>query len=178
MRQQLLDQEGKLANELIGCIGSGSNFLGLIHEFLDEPEILKIGVEAKETAALTNGTVGIMQGMKTYMLQSKDGARSLGGSSLGAGIQYFASGPEHSFLKDNSKSVSYTYASDKEMLNAYKETSLNEGISLALEPTAAVAVALKRAKGKPKDYLIVISACGRGEKDLETIEKYIGKEFE
>ena len=74
---------------IVGCVGGGSNFAGAIYDFLDEPSVSKIGVEAHETAALTNGTPGIMQGMKTYMLQTDDGAKSLGGHQFGAGITYF-----------------------------------------------------------------------------------------
>ena len=104
---------------ICGCVGGGSNFAGAIYEFLDEPSVKKIGVEAHETAALTNGTPGIMQGMKTYMLQTNDGAKSLGGMSLGAGITYFSVGPLHSYLKDQG-AVQYSSATDKEMLEAYK----------------------------------------------------------
>ena len=177
IREQCLEQEKKLPNMIIGCVGGGSNFIGSIHEFLDEPNIKKIGVEAAETAALTHGTPNIMQGMKSYMLASSDGSKSLGGSSLGAGIQYFGVGPQHSYLKDQG-AVTYTLATDKEILNAYKVVAQTEGISSALEPMAAAAEVLKQAKGKPKDFIIVLSLCGRGEKDLDTIEEHMGKDFE
>ena len=177
IREQCLEQEKKLPNMIIGCVGGGSNFIGSIHEFLDEPNIKKIGVEAAETAALTHGTPNIMQGMKSYMLASSDGSKSLGGSSLGAGIQYFGVGPQHSYLKDQG-AVTYTSATDKEILNAYKVVAQTEGISSALEPMAAAAEVLKQAKGKPKDFIIVLSLCGRGEKDLDTIEEHMGKDFE
>jgi len=161
----------------MACIGGGSNALGLFHEFLDEPEISKIAVEADETAALSNGTPGIMQGMKTYMLQTTDGSKSLGGKSLGAGIQYFSVGPQHSYLKDQG-AVTYTSATDKEILEAYKLVAKTEGICSALEPMAAAAEVIKQAKGKKKDFIIVMNLCGRGEKDLETIEQHIGKDFD
>ena len=177
IREQCMEQEKKLPNMIIGCVGGGSNFIGSIHEFLDEPNIKKIGVEAAETAALSNGTPGIMQGMKTYMLQSSDGSKSLGGSSLGAGIQYFSVGPQHSYLKDQA-AATYTSATDKEILNAYKIVAQTEGISSALEPMAAAAEVIKQAKNKPKEFIIVLSLCGRGEKDLDTIEEHIGKDFE
>ena len=177
IREQCLEQEKKLPNMIIGCVGGGSNFIGSIHEFLDETSIKKIGVEAAETAALTHGTPNIMQGMKSYMLASSDGSKSLGGSSLGAGIQYFGVGPQHSYLKDQG-AVTYTSATDKEILNAYKVVVQTEGISSALEPMAAAAEVFKQAKGKPKDFIIVLSLCGRGEKDLDTIEEHMGKDFE
>ena len=177
LRKQSLEQEGKLPNMLVGCVGGGSNFMGLIHEFLDEKEILKVGVEAAETAALTNGTHGIMQGMKTYMLQNSDGSKSLGGASLGAGIQYFSVGPQHSFLKDQG-AVKYTSATDDEILDAYKLIAQTEGICSALEPMAAASYVIKTAPKKPKDYIICLNLCGRGEKDLDTIQEHIGKDFE
>ena len=177
IREQCIKQEKKLPDMLIGCVGGGSNFIGSIHEFLDEPNIKKIGVEAAETAALSNGTPGIMQGMKTYMLQTEDGSKSLGGKSLGAGIQYFSVGPQHSYLKDQG-AVTYTSATDREILDAYKIVAQTEGISSALEPMAAAAEVLKQAKDKPTDFIIVLSLCGRGEKDLDTIEDHMGKDFE
>ena len=177
IREQSLQQEGKIPDMIIGCVGGGSNFAGAIYEFLDDKHVEKIGVEAAETAALSNGTPGIMQGMKTYLLQSEDGAKSLGGNSLGAGIQYFGVGPLHSYLHDQ-KAVTYTSATDEEILNAYKMIAKYEGISSALEPMAAAAHLIKIAKDKPKNYLICLSLCGRGEKDLDTLEQYIGKDFE
>ena len=177
LRKQSLEQEGKLPNMLVGCVGGGSNFMGLIHEFLDDKEIEKVGVEAAETAALTNGTHGIMQGMKTYMLQNADGSKSLGGASLGAGIQYFSVGPQHSFLKDQG-AVKYTSATDDEILDAYKLIARTEGICSALEPMAAASYVIKIAPKKPKDYIICLNLCGRGEKDLDTIQEHIGKDFE
>ena len=177
LRKQSLEQEGKLPNMLVGCVGGGSNFMGLIHEFLDDKEIEKVGVEAAETAALTNGTHGIMQGMKTYMLQNADGSKSLGGASLGAGIQYFSVGPQHSFLKDQG-AVKYTSATDDEILDAYKLIAQTEGICSALEPMAAASYVIKIAPKKPKDYIICLNLCGRGEKDLDTIQEHIGKDFE
>ena len=178
IREQSMTQEGKLPDMICGCVGGGSNFAGSIFEFLDEPNIIKVGVEAAETAALTNGTPGIMQGMKTYMLQTDDGAKSLGGMSLGAGITYFSVGPLHSYLKDQG-AVTYSSATDKEMLEAYKLVAKTEGICSALEPMAAAAeVIFRQSKNKSKDFHICISLCGRGEKDLDTIQENIGKDFE
>ena len=178
IREQSMEQEGKIPDMIVGCVGGGSNFAGAIYEFLDEPNVKKIGVEAAETAALSNGTPGIMQGMKTYMLQTDDGAKSLGGMSLGAGITYFSVGPMHSYLKDQ-KAVSYSSATDQEMLDAYKMIAQTEGICSALEPMAGAAeIIFRQAKDKPKDYIICLSLCGRGEKDLDTIQEHIGKDFE
>ena len=96
---------------------------------------------------------------------------------MGAGIQYFGVGPLHSYLHDQ-KAVTYTSATDEEILNAYKMIAKYEGISSALEPMAAAAHLIKIAKDKPKDYLICLPLCGRGEKDLDTLEQHIGKDFE
>ena len=111
------------------------------------------------------------------MLQSNDGSKSLGGSSLGAGIQYFSVGPMHAYLK-SLNAVDYKYATDKEILDAYKLVAKTEGISAALEPMAGAAEVIKQANNKPKDYTICLSLCGRGEKDLDTIQQHIGKDFE
>tara|TARA_B100000963_G_C22579337_1_gene650059 strand:- start:327 stop:1100 length:774 start_codon:yes stop_codon:yes gene_type:complete len=177
MREQFIELEGKLPNEIVACAGAGSNFTGSIFEFLDEPEIKKVVVEAEETAALTNGTKGIQQGMVTKFLQSADGSRSLGGSSLGAGIMYYGISPQLAHLKDIG-AIEASTASDKELLETYKLVAQNEGIGISFEPAAAVTEALKRAKGKPKDYVICATACGRVEKDLDVIESLIGKDFE
>ena len=112
------------------------------------------------------------------MLQTDDGAKSLGGMSLGAGITYFSVGPLHSYLKDQG-AVTYSSATDKEMLEAYKLVAKTEGICSALEPMAAAAeVIFRQSKNKSKDFHICISLCGRGEKDLDTIQENIGKDFE
>ena len=158
---------------LVGCVGGGSNFLGLIHEFLDDKEIEKVGVEASETAALSNGTPGIMQGMKTYMLQNADGSKSLGGASLGAGIQYFSVGPQHSFLKDQG-AVKYTSATDEEALNAYKLVSKLENISPSLEPSHAFATAISLAPKLSKDTILCIDSCGHSLKDSDIIKEKLG----
>ncbi len=176
-RKQIMEMEGRLMDLCIGCIGGGSNFLGLIHEFLDEPNVKMIGVEASESAALTKGTVGIMQGMKSFMLQNEYGSATMGGPNIAAGTQFYSVGPEHSYLKSIGR-VEYRSCTDREMLDAYKMCAKYEGIIPALEPMAGLFHALKEAKGKSKDYLICCSLCGRGEKDLDQIENLIGKEFE
>ena len=177
IREQCLEHEKKIPDMIIGCLGAGSNFIGAIHEFLDEPTTKLVGVEASNSAALSDGTVGIMQGMKSFMKQESDGRAALPTSSIAAGINYFSVGPQHSFLK-SIKRAEYTKASDEEILESYKLVAQTEGICSALEPMAAVTEAVKRSKGKPKDYLVVVNLCGRGEKDLDTIEKRIGKDFE
>lgn len=176
LRKQILKQEKKLPDLLVGVAGGGSNFLGLIHEFLDEPKVKMLGVEAKNSAALSHGTVGIMQGMKSFMLQKKDGSGALNTQSIAAGIQFYSIGPQHSYLKSIGR-VQYTSASDRETLDAYKMLAKYEGICGALEPCAALAKTFSIAKKKPKNYIIVTSLCGRGDVNLDTIEEKIGHEF-
>ena len=177
IREQCLEHEGKLPNEILACLGGGSNSLGAFHEFLDDKEVKLVGVEGETSAALSKGTIGIMQGMKTYMIQSKDGGIAEQTRDLPSGINYFSVGPQHSYLKDIGR-AEYTYATDDEILDTYKLVAQTEGICSALEPMAAVCETIKRAKGKPKNYILVASLCGRGEKDLDVIEKLRGKDFE
>ena len=177
IREQCLELEKKLPDEICCCLGAGSNSLGAFHEFLDDKQVKLVGVEGETSAALSKGTIGIMQGMKTYMIQSKDGAIAEQTKDLPSGINYFAVGPQHSYLKDI-KRAEYTFATDEEILDTYKLVAQTEGICSALEPMAAVCETIKRAKDKPKDYVIVTSLCGRGEKDLSQIQKFRGKDFE
>ena len=177
IREQCLEHENKLPNEIVCCLGAGSNSLGAFHEFLDDREIKLVGVEGESSAALSKGTIGIMQGMKTYMIQSKDGSVAEQTRDLPSGINYFSVGPQHSYLKDIGR-AEYTYATDDEILDTYKLVAQTEGICSALEPMAAVCETIKRAKGKPKNYILVANLCGRGEKDLDVIEKLRGKDFE
>jgi len=176
-RKQIMEMEGKLMDLCVGCVGGGSNFIGLIHEFLDEPDVKMIGVEASESASLSKGTVGIMQGMKSYMLQNDYGSMTTGGPNISAGTQFYSVGPEHAYLKSIGR-VEYRSCTDREMLDAYKMCAKYEGIIPALEPMAGLHHALEEAKDKPKDYIILTGLCGRGEKDLDQIENLIGKEFE
>ena len=177
IREQCLEHEGRLPNEILACLGGGSNSLGAFHEFLDDKEVTLVGVEGETSAALSKGTIGIMQGMKTYMIQSKDGGIAEQTRDLPSGINYFSVGPQHSYLKDIGR-AEYTYATDDEILDTYKLVAQTEGICSALEPMAAVCETIKRAKGKPKNYILVANLCGRGEKDLDVIEKLRGKDFE
>ena len=177
IREQCLEHEKKMPNEIHACLGGGSNSLGAFHEFLDDKEVKLVGVEGESSAALSKGTIGIMQGMKTYMIQSKDGSVAEQTRDLPSGINYFSVGPQHSYLKDIG-SAEYTSATDDEILDTYKLVAQTEGICSALEPMAAVCETIKRAKGKPKDYIIVTNLCGRGEKDLDTIQKIRGQDFE
>jgi|TARA_B100000959_G_scaffold286507_1_gene365476 tryptophan synthase beta chain len=177
IREQCMEQEKKLPDMIIACLGAGSNAIGSFHEFLDEPSVKLVGVEGETSAALSNGTLGIMQGMKSYMLQSEDGSIANTTADIAAGINYFSVGPQHAYLKDIGR-AEYTSATNEELLESYKLVAKTEGICSALEPMAAITETVKRAKKMSKDKIILTTLCGRGEKDLDQIEEKIGKDFE
>ena len=175
VREQLDEVEGKLPDLLMACIGGGSNALGLFHEFLDEPNVEMIAVEAaghgihtnKHAASLTGGKPGVLHGNKTYLLQSNTG-QIQEAHSISAGLDYPGIGPEHSFLYEE-KRVKYMSATDREALEAFQYCCKLEGIIPALEPAHALAVLKKIAKNYSEDKIIVMNMCGRGDKDIFTI---------
>ena len=177
MKKQILEKEGRLPDAIVACIGGGSNLIGTIHEFLDDKEVDLYGVEAKESAALTYGTVGIMQGFKSLMLQTDDGSATLATSSLASGINFYSAGSEHAYLKSIGR-VNYTYASDEEAFEAFQLLCKTEGILPAFEPSFAVAHGIKLAKDMPKDKIVCIGICGRGDKDIDTAEKMLGDKLD
>jgi tryptophan synthase beta chain len=173
-REQILEQEGRLPDYLIACVGGGSNAIGLFHEFLDDP-VKMIGVEpsgksfkpGEHAATLTLGTKGVIHGMFTYVLQDEQG-EPLPVHSIASGLDYPGVGPNHSHLKD-SKRVKYVTASDKETIEAFCELTKVEGIIPALESAHAVAYALKLAPTLDKNKIIIINLSGRGDKDVDYI---------
>jgi tryptophan synthase beta chain len=179
-RQQIMKAEGRLPDSLVACIGGGSNAIGLFYDFLDEPNIKMYGVEAaghgietgKHAASLNGGAPGVLHGNRTYLLQDKDG-QILEGDSISAGLDYPGIGPEHSFLHDSGR-VKYVYASDEEALTAFQLCSKMEGIIPALEPAHALAYVTKLAPTLPKDHLLVMNMCGRGDKDIFTVADKLG----
>ena len=177
IKQQILEKENKLPDAIIACIGGGSNLMGAIHEFLDDSTVNLYGVEAKDSAALTNGSVGIMQGFKSFMLQSEDGSATLPTSSLASGINFYSAGPEHAYLKSIGR-VNYTYATDEEAFEAFQLICKTEGILIAFEPAFAVAFGIKLAKKMGKEKILVLNICGRGDKDIDTAEKMLGNKLD
>ena len=177
VRKQIKEVENKLPDLLIACIGGGSNALGLFHEFLDDPEVKMLAVEAaglglssgKHAASLSGGKPGVLHGNKTYLLQSKTGQIEEA-HSISAGLDYPGIGPEHSFLYDE-KRVEYTSATDREALEAFKYCCKLEGIIPALEPAHALAVLKKIAPKMSSDKIVVMNLCGRGDKDIFTVAK-------
>ncbi len=174
-KQQMQAAEGRLPDTLVACIGGGSNAMGLFHPFLDDPTVRIIGVEAgglgvatgKHAASLTGGRPGVLHGNRTYLLQDGDG-QITEAHSISAGLDYPGIGPEHAWLHDM-KRVEYVSATDDEALEAFQFCSRLEGIIPALEPSHALAHVMKLAPTLPKDHLLVINMCGRGDKDLAAV---------
>ena len=173
IRQQIIEKEGRLPDAIAACIGGGSNLIGAVHEFLDDKEVELHGVEPEHSAALTNGTVGIMQGFKSLMLQSSLGDATLPTKSLASGINFYSAGPEHAYLKQINR-IKYSHVSDKEAFDAFQLICKTEGILIAFEPAFAVAHGIKLAKEMGKDKILVLNICGRGDKDIDTAEKMLG----
>ncbi|MCI4662693.1 MAG: tryptophan synthase subunit beta [Neomegalonema sp.] len=183
-RAQMLEREGRLPDTLVACIGGGSNAMGLFHPFLDDREVRIIGVEAgghgvdermEHAASLTGGRPGVLHGNRTYLLQDADG-QIIEGHSISAGLDYPGIGPEHSWLHDIGR-VEYVYATDREALDAFQTCCRLEGIIPALEPSHALAHVLKIAPDLPKDHLLVMNMCGRGDKDIFTVADALGEEI-
>ncbi len=175
VKNQIKKEEGRLPYELIACVGGGSNAIGLFYPFLNDP-VQMVGVEAggrgnkngEHGASLVRGSVGVLHGAKSYVLQNMDGQIILT-HSISAGLDYSGVGPEHSYLKEK-KRVRYKTVSDQEALEAFKILSETEGILPALESSHAVAYALKKVSKLDIDDLVVVNISGRGDKDLDIIE--------
>ncbi len=177
-RAQMLEREGRLPDTIIAAIGGGSNAMGLFFPFLDDKSVNIIGVEAggkgvddrmQHCASLTGGRPGVLHGNRTYLLQDPDG-QILEGFSISAGLDYPGIGPEHSWLHDIGR-AQYVSITDVEALAAFQLCCAMEGIIPALEPSHALAHVMKIAPGLPKDHLIIMNMCGRGDKDIFTVAK-------
>lgn len=183
VRAQMAEKEGRLPDSLVAAIGGGSNAMGLFYPFLQDASVKMVGVEAAghgidsgaHAASLNGGKPGVLHGSKSYLLQSDDG-QIIDAHSISAGLDYPGIGPEHAWLHDTGR-VRYTSATDKEALAAFKLCSLLEGIIPALEPSHALAVVIREAPKLPKDHLLVMNLCGRGDKDIFTVAKALGVEL-
>jgi tryptophan synthase beta chain len=179
-REQMLAAEGRLPDSLIACIGGGSNAMGLFHPFLDEPQIEIYGVEAAghglgtgmHAASIAGGRPGVLHGNRTYLLMNEDGQINEA-HSISAGLDYPGIGPEHAWLNDMGR-VTFLSATDEEALAAFQLCSRLEGIIPALEPAHALARVLDLAPQKPKDHLMVMNMCGRGDKDIFAVAEHLG----
>jgi len=179
-REQMMEAEGRLPDSLVACIGGGSNSLGLFHPFLDDPGVRMYGVEAaglglesgKHAASIAGGRPGVLHGNRTYLLQNDDGQIN-DAHSISAGLDYPGIGPEHSWLYESGR-VDYVVASDAEALDAFQLCSALEGIIPALEPAHALAFVAKLAPKLPKDHIICMNLCGRGDKDIFAVAQVLG----
>ena len=178
-RAQMLEAEGRLPDSLIACIGGGSNAMGLFHPFLDEPDIEIYGVEAaghgiasgQHAASIAGGKPGVLHGNRTYLLMDDDG-QIAEAHSISAGLDYPGIGPEHAWLNDMGR-VQFLSATDDEAVAAFQLCSKLEGIIPALEPAHALAKVFDLAPGKAKDHLMVVNVSGRGDKDLDSVERFL-----
>ncbi|MBT4123516.1 MAG: tryptophan synthase subunit beta [Candidatus Ruthia sp.] len=182
---QFADQVGGLPDALVACVGGGSNAIGLFHEFIDDASVAIYGVEAAghglekgptaHAAPLCAGSVGVLHGNRTYLMEDENG-QIIEGHSISAGLDYPGVGPEHAYLKDSGR-AQYVAITDDEALDAFHTLTRVEGILPALESSHAVAYGIKLAKELSKDKHIIINLSGRGDKDIHTIAEIEGIEF-
>lgn len=183
VREQMMEAEGRLPDSLVACIGGGSNAMGLFHPFLDDAGVEMYGVEAggfgvdtdKHAASLNGGAPGVLHGMRSYFLQNEDG-QITEAHSISAGLDYPGIGPEHAWLNDSGR-INYVSVTDDEALEAFQLCSKLEGIIPALEPSHAFAHVMKLAPTLPKDHILVMNLCGRGDKDIFTVAEKLGVEI-
>ena len=174
-RRQILEQEERLPDHLIACVGGGSNAIGLFYPFLGDNAVAMTGVEAggegiidgKHAARFQGGRLGVLQGTRSFVLQDEDGQIQLT-HSVSAGLDYAAVGPEHAWLRDADR-VQYTYATDAEALAAFQQLAKLEGIIPALESSHAIAEVIKAAPKMSADQIIIVNLSGRGDKDVAQV---------
>jgi len=178
-RRQILEKENRLPDMVIACVGGGSNAIGAFAEFILDKEVKLVGVEAagkglntdRHAATLTLGTVGVLDGMKTYALFNEDGSVKPV-YSISPGLDYPGIGPEHAFLRDSNR-AEYVSATDDEAVNALLLLTKKEGIIPAIESSHALAEVIKRAPKLDKDKIIIVNISGRGDKDVAAIAEYL-----
>ena len=178
-KRQILEKEGRLPDYVIACVGGGSNAIGAFSQYVVDEEVKLVGVEAaghgldtdQHAATMTKGTVGVVDGMKTYAVFGEDG-KVAPVYSISAGLDYPGVGPEHAFFKDSGR-VEYVAATDDEAVQALLLLSKTEGILPAIESSHAIAEAVKRAPQLDKDKIIIINVSGRGDKDVAAIADYL-----
>jgi tryptophan synthase beta chain len=174
-RRQILEQEERLPDLLIACVGGGSNAIGLFYPFLEDASVKMLGIEAggegiipeKHAARFQGGSLGVLQGTRSYILQDENGQIQLT-HSVSAGLDYAAVGPEHAWLRDH-KRVEYGYATDTQALEAFIKLARLEGIIPALESAHAIAAIMERARQLSKDQLVIVNLSGRGDKDVAQV---------
>jgi tryptophan synthase beta chain len=179
-RRQIQEKEGRLPDLLVACVGGGSNAIGLFYPFLEDASVKMVGVEAggegieagKHAARFQGGSLGVLQGTRSYLLQDEFGQVQLT-HSVSAGLDYAAVGPEHAWLRDNHR-AEYTYATDNQALDAFQRLARLEGIIPALESSHAIAEVIQRAPHMSKDKIIIVNLSGRGDKDVSQAAAKLG----
>lgn len=183
-KKQFLEEEGRMPDVVMACVGGGSNSIGMFAEFIDEKDVELIGVEAagrgietgEHAAAMAKGAAGVLHGMKSYLLQDENGNIKLA-HSISAGLDYPGVGPEHAYLKDIER-AKYVSVTDTEAMEALMELCRLEGIIPAIESAHAIAYAMKKAKTMTMEQSMIVCLSGRGDKDVHTIADYLaGKEY-
>ncbi|WP_456419578.1 tryptophan synthase subunit beta [Methanocaldococcus infernus] len=181
LKEQILKREGRLPNAIVACVGGGSNAIGCFYEFLDDDvELYAVeaggeGINKRHGASLCAGEVGVLHGSKIYVIEDEYG-QIKESYSISAGLDYPGVGPELSFLKDEGR-IKPVYVTDEEALEAFQLLCRLEGILPALESSHAIAYAVKLAEGLDKDDILVINLSGRGDKDVQTVAKALGREL-
>ena len=181
-KAQILEREGRLPDEMIACVGGGSNAIGFFFDFLEDESVRLIGVEAggrgitrgEHAARFEGGKLGVLQGCKTYILQDNDGQIELT-HSVSAGLDYAAIGPEHAYYRDRGR-IDFANAGDDEVMEVFQLFSRLEGILPALESTHALVHGIKRAKEMSKDEILIINLSGRGDKDVAQVQQLLDLE--
>ena len=181
-RKQIFEKTGKLPDAVVACVGGGSNSIGMFADFINDKDVDLIGVEAgglgietgKHASAMALGQVGVLHGMKTYLLQDEIGNIQLA-HSISAGLDYPGVGPEHAYLRDSGR-AKYVSVTDKECMEALMELCRMEGIIPAIESAHALAHVFKMAQGEYKGKTIIMCLSGRGDKDVNTVQKYLNGE--
>lgn len=181
-RKQILEKTGKLPDAVVACVGGGSNSIGMFADFINDKDVDLIGIEAgglgietgKHASAMALGQVGVLHGMKTYLLQDEIGNIQLA-HSISAGLDYPGVGPEHAYLRDSGR-AKYVSVTDKECMDALMELCRMEGIIPAIESAHALAHVFKMAQGEYKGKTIIMCLSGRGDKDVNTVQKYLNGE--
>ncbi len=178
-KKQILEAEGRLPDVVMACVGGGSNSIGMFADFIEEPSVKLIGVEAaglgietgKHASAMALGKPGILHGMRSYLLQDEDGNIQIA-HSISAGLDYPGVGPEHAYLKDSGR-AEYVSVTDKEAMEALQELCRLEGIIPAIESAHAIAYAKKQAQNMKEDEIMIVCLSGRGDKDVHTVADYM-----
>lgn len=179
VKKQILEKEGRLPDYIVACVGGGSNSIGIFYPFIEDKDVKLIGVEAaglgidtdKHAATIAKGSLGVLHGMMTYLLQDEDG-QIMPVYSISAGLDYPGIGPEHAHLMETGR-AKYVPITDKESIDAFMELCNLEGIIPAIESAHAVAEAIKFAPKLDKDKIIVVNLSGRGDKDVDTVARVL-----